>query len=387
MKKHLSGFVQVLILPFFILGAIAVTAGSYYAVKHIPQSVNEGKIIVGEGNKTEVVNNEPTVRVDDGMPSILSGRPNILIEKGTSSPSSVPSQQKISINNKVSSSKQVEAGTNFDSLISQAEEQIKLLEQDKTNFQILRKTINEHQQKAVDHTNTMMNDWVSFTESNISTVPSQYQPSLRLTKEGLISDREYVIQSIKSFYSVLDLYFIDSMHNKENIEVIVSWQNDLNDCIKTWKSHNKDVSCSFSLGLISDLRGGYVDDYNKITSKLVEVDSQALELINNHAKMAGNTVSDDLERIYRIANIVATAQSNLAQIQQRAVQSYSQPVFTQSIQCYTTTNSSIFDKNRTYNTRCEPVTITTAQRCASHKAGQLSGGAVIIDSQPDPACN
>lgn len=215
--------------------------------------------------------------------------------------------------------------TDNKTLIAQAEEQIKLLEEDKLNFELLRKTTTDHEVKAKEHASKIMDDWILFTESSIPTFPSQYQQYLTLTKESIVSDKSYVLKTISAYYSVMDLYFINSLNNKSKIETIGLQQKGFSDCINNWKTNVNHQSCLVALKVIPSLREGYVDDFKNITSKLVTVDNDVLEIISNHAKTAEKDVSDDLERIGRLVNITATTQANFDQIESQLKQSYSQP--------------------------------------------------------------
>jgi hypothetical protein len=359
-----QGFIQIPLLVLIFLGTLVVSGGGYYVAKRA----------------------QP--------PAPYVAEPAALIEKDKQATTSAPIKEVIHgkaplfrIINPVPQKTAVvetpeEVGVDFNKLIASTEEQIILLEQDKQTFLFLRKTIDEHQQKAIKHATEMMGAWINFADTSITSVPSEYQRTISLTRESMVSDREYLVQMIRSHYLLLDSYFIDPLRKEKMIDAITVSQANFSDCIKTWGDGRESFGCQLSYDLLPSRRKDYADSFKKITEKLVEYDDYILEAIGTHARGAEKDIADDLERISRMAGTLNSVQSSLNAISQQLQQSQTSYQVGAPIKCFTTTNDPILAPSRTYTTTCEPDTRTAKEICDAQIASWLGGGAIT----PKPSC-
>ncbi len=281
--------------------------------------------------------------------------------------------------------------TEHQEFIDKAEILVGLLEEDKKNYLLLKETVEEHRGKHIAHARDLLNQWANVAIESSLSVPSRYKDILELRRDSIVADSDYLTGHINSLYETVDLYFIDALKKKDVVSVITEDQDRLRECIglntSEWVENKMYLTCGMRLAMTLGDNGSYTEDFTKITDRLVEVDNLVFETIGTHTKRAEEDILDDLERISRLSGIVQSTQASLNMITRQAEQSFTQPIpSTQSVKCYTTTNDSIFKKNRAYNTRCEPYTQTVQQKCALQKARSVSTTGVYIGGLVSPEC-
>lgn len=383
MKKNTQqGFIQIPILVILIvLGTLATATGGYYVVRQNQKIETEKEGIV---ETTESTSEALGIGLENQQPTEPTSEFSFADKIRTVEPEEELNLDDYKITDEPNTTDK--KNTEFKELIVKAGEQIKLLEQDKNNFQLLKETTDDHYQKSTNHARAILSSWANVAEENAITVPSEYRQILLLRRDSIISDQEYVVQYIKSLYEIVGLYFWDSQKGQSKESVIANYQSELNKCIELWTYNEADLSCKVT-GLLLFAENEDTNDFIKIAEKLIEVDNLVLETISNHAERAEDNIINDLDRISRIMNSMYVFQIELDRISQQAQYSVSQPVFNiQSVRCYTSTDDHILDPNRTYTTICEPDTRSTAEKCASQTAARLGSEAYIVDSQPDTEC-
>ena len=129
---------------------------------------------------------------------------------------------------------------------------------------------------------------------------------------------------------------------------------------------------------IPDLRKSYAERLTNGTTRLAEVNLLVLETIGKHARSAEDDVRGDIDSIARLSQLDASIRSSFENINRQVQQNQAQfEAANTPIKCYTTTNDSIFEKNRTYSTTCKPDTRTSQQICDEKIAAWLGNGAIV----------
>ena len=290
-------------------------------------------------------------------------------------------------NSESSQTKKTKSDQEYRAYIIKAKEVIALLEQDNKNFQLLTVAIKQHKKKSAEHGAGIMNQWINLTDETVANVSSQYKGYLSSTKEYLVSDRDYLINYSDSFYDILlDAgYLLDTQETKTLNFVLEK----IKECValntEAWIVSNELACSKIFFEHIPDLRKSYAERLTNGTSRLAEVDLLVIETIGKHARSAEDDVRGDIDSIARLSQLDSSIRSSFDNINRQVQQSQVQWQATNMpIKCYTTTNDSIFEKNRTYSTTCKPDTRTSQQICDEKIAAWLGNGA-IVGSKPE--CN
>ena len=286
-----------------------------------------------------------------------------------------------------SQTKKTKSDQEYRAYIIKAKEVIALLEQDSKNFQLLTDTIKQHKKKSAEHSADMMNQWINLTDETAANVSSQYSGYLSSTKGYLVSDRDYLINYSDSFYDILfDAGYLLAQQEAETLNFVLE---KIKECVvmntEEWIVSNELACSKIFFDHIPDLRKSYAERLTNGTSRLAEVDLLVIETIGKHARSAEDDIRGDIDSIARLSQLDSSIRSSFDNINRQVQQSQVQwQAANTSIKCYTTTNDSIFEKNRTYSTTCKPDTRTSQQICDEKIAAWLGNGA-IVGSKPE--CN
>lgn len=353
------GFIQIpILLAFLILGTVATSAG-YYSVQH--------------SKKQEVVkNSEIRVPLDVGAQqeekstaqSSVNSEETLSLK--TTTPIVVKTEQKYSSNTEgASNTKKAEELAGKMSADLRRLTYIDNLNKDIEDFELLLKAVQ-----------TSKEQYISFAENSAG------------KRSGALSEFLVIATSgdVRSFAQSL----IDGQHKHKNEarDTYVSLFNILENEFSAYLNSTRGIKEKIAQNQFS----GDVDSLLFKDAKEKERFIGLLTRVNEIAQGLEQKKSDNfteelgyLRNLVLVSEVATSLSQQLSQIEQKA-QQISIPQFTSSIKCYTTTNDHIFDPSRTYSTRCEPDTTTTAQKCAMATAARISGGVYISDSQPDPAC-
>ena len=290
-------------------------------------------------------------------------------------------------NSESSQTKKTKSVQEYQAYIIKAKEIIALLEQDNKNFQLLTDTIKQHKKKSAEHSADMMNQWISLADETAINVPSQYRGYLSSTKVYLVSDRDYLVNYSDSFYDILfDAGYLLDQQEVKTLDFVLE---KIKECVamdtEAWIISNE-LDCSkIFFEHIPDLRKSYAERLTNGTSRLAEVDLLVIETIGKHARLAEDDIRGDIDSIARLSQLDSSIQSSFDNINRQVQQSQVQwQAANTPTKCYTTTNDSIFEKNRTYSTTCNPDTRTSQQICDEKIAAWLGNGAIVGGK---PECN
>ena len=252
---------------------------------------------------------------------------------------------------------------------------------------MLADTITQHKKKSAEHGAEMMNQWISLTDETATSVSSQYRVYFSSTKEYLTSDRDYLINYSNSFYDILlDAGYLLDQQETKTLNFVLG---KIKECVamntEAWIASNE-LACSIIFfDHIPDLRKSYAERLTNGTTRLAEVNLLVLETIGKHARSAEDDVRGDIDSIARLSQLDASIRSSFENINRQVQQNQAQfEAANTPIKCYTTTNDSIFEKNRTYSTTCKPDTRTSQQICDEKIAAWLGNGAIV---GAKPECN
>lgn len=400
------GFIQIPLLLFIVFGALVATGGSYYAVKHTPQIAKQNAI-VEEKSKTATTSAEVSANATSSQPSTnnpfldafnntpknetpSSDNPflNALKQNNASKQPKEPEHKLLNLpdrstpitNNieqptKSEPAVQKEDGgeKRFQDFATKGKQLLTLFEQDIANFKLLTDTIDQHKKRSAEHATKMMDAWIDLVNQNISSASSQYSGMLSSTKNYLAYDRDYLVDYSNSLYDIVSSSYLLSQREVDALQFVKS---ELEKCLKMdakeWVALNGQ-SCTINF---FELKPDYSKRLTDGVNKLGEVDHTVLETIGGHTRSAENDVRGDMDFIARHTQLNTSIQASYNSINNQLQQRQTQfKAANTPIKCYTSTNDSIFDQNRTYSTTCQPDTRTPQQICDEKIAAWVGGGA------------
>lgn len=406
MRNNQWGFIQIPLLLLIVFGALIATGGSYYAVKHKPQPVKQNTVVEEKSKiattsaetATSTTTSQPSAdnpflnalnKTSDKTPPPDNPYINALKSSNTSAQPKEPERKSlnlldhpITVPNNVEQparqepviQKEDDSEKRFQDFTIKGKQLLTLFEQDEKNFKLLADAITQHKKQSAEHATQMMDAWITLIDQNISSVSSQYSGMLNSTKNYLTYDKDYLVNYSNSLYDIVfDGGYLLSQIEADPLKFVKS---KLEKCLgmsaEEWTTLNGQ-SCTISF---FELKPDYSKRLTDGANKLAEIDHIVLEAIGSHARSAEDDVRGDMDLIARYTQLDASVQASFNninnQLQQRQVQL--QTINT-PIQCYTRTNDSIFDKNRTYSTTCQSDTRTPQQICDEKIAAWVGSGA------------
>jgi len=347
------------------------TGGGYYAVKHQANLVTQdANTIADEGKMAPTGTETATSSISSTTKPI---QPPIVVTV----PIKQPAKPKQAFQ-KVDDSRE-----RFKEFEIQGKQLITLLEQDERNFKLLADTIARHKKQSAEHATKIMNEWIALVDQTLASTPSQYRGMLNSTKDYLAFDRDWVVDYSNSLYDIvssgsylLSQNEVDSLKFvKEKVEECLAMD------VTEWAVSNEPACTTDFL----DMKPNYSERLTNGANRLAEIDLMVLETIGKHARSAEDDVRGDMDSIARYTQLDASIQASYnsinSQLQQRQTQLEAANT---PIKCYTSTNDSIFDQNRTYSTTCQLDTRTPQQICDEKIAAWVSSASngAIIGAKP-----
>lgn len=399
------GFIQIPLLLLIVFGALIATGGGYYAVKHTPQPFKQN-VVVEEKSKIAATSAETATNTP---PQLSTNNPfldalnktsdktslpdnpylNTLKSSNTSAQPKEPERKSldlldhsITVPNNVEQparqepviQKEDDSEKRFRDFTIKGKQLLTLFEQDEKNFKFLADAIARHKKQSAEHAMQMMDAWITLIDQNISSVSSQYSGMLNSTKNYLTYDKDYLVNYSNSLYDIVfDGGYLLSQIEADSLKFVKS---KLEKCLemsaKEWTALNGQ-SCTISF---FELKPDYSKRLTDGANKLAEIDHIVLEVMGSHARSAEDDVRGDMDLIARYTQLDASVQASFNNINNQLQQRQAQlQTMNTPIQCYTRTNDSIFDQNRTYSTTCQPDTRTPQQICDEKIAAWVGSGA------------
>ena len=378
MKNNQLGFIQIPLLLIIILGTLVVTGSGYYTTKHKPQIIQQNTIIKEE-NKTATTS--IGVATTSGL-SFASKIRQATSSKGLGYKPLDLSDYSVAIVDDIKQSTKLEpviqktddSEKSFQEFGVRGREILALLEQDENNSKLLTDTIAQHKRSSAELATQMMDAWITLVDQNISSVSNQYSGMLNSTKNYFIFDKSYLVNYSNSLYDIVSsgAYFLD----QKEIESLEFVKKKVKEClamsIKEWVASDE-LACTTDF---LEMKPDYSERLTSGANRLAEIDDMALGVIKKHAQSAGDDIRSDMDSIARYAQLDASIQASYNSINNQLQQRQAQfEAANTPIKCYTSTNDSIFDQNRTYNTTCQPDTRTAQQICDEKIAAWAGSGA------------
>lgn len=358
LNREQLGFIQIPILLLVLFGALGAAGGGYYVTKQSTPHIQQGTVVNEENDiaTTSVgivasTTQEKRTQLIDFVPTRLAPKTDLNKDK-----------------------------EHFQEFETKGKQLLALIEQEEGNFKLLTDTIAQHKKQSAEHATQIINEWITLVDQTLASTQSLYSGMLNSTKDYLTFDRDWVVAYSDSLYDIVSSggYLLEQKE-KNSVEFVKS---ELRRCLKMdakeWVALNGE-SCTISF--FEFLKPDYSKRLTDGANRLAEVDLMVLETIGKHARSAEDDVRGDMDSIARYTQLSASVQASFNSINNQTQQSQTQlKAVNTPIQCYTTTNSSIFDKNRTYNTTCQSDTRTPQQLCdekIAAWAGSASNGAIV----------
>ncbi len=385
--RYSRGFIQIPFLLLIVFGALVTTGGGYYAIKHTPQSIQQ-RTIVEEENKTATTSADVATTTELSFASKITQTTNspksqgIMWDVPITPPNGLgykPIKAKLTIPKADDNEKR------FQEFVVQGREMLVLLEQNEKNFKLLTDTIAQHKKQSAEHATQIMDEWVALVEQTIVSTPSQYSGLLLSTKSYLVSDRNWVVDYSNSLYGIVSSgSYLLSQTETNSLEFV---KKKITEClsmdIEKWVVSDELACTTGFLDMKSDYSKRLTDGANR----LAEVDLMVLETIGKHSRSAEDDVKGDMDSIARYVQLDASIRASYNSINSQLQQRQSQfEAASTPIKCYTSTNDSIFNPNRTYSTICQPDTRTAQQICDEKIAAWVSGASNGAVNGSKPTC-
>jgi len=368
-NKREQGFIQIPVLIYILFGTLVATGGGYYAVKHKSETPIKQNIIKSEdkiATTSESVKPEVVAQIKKDDPP----KPKLTLDK-----------VKQVTETKTTPKKSEKTKADFDEYRTRAIKTVDLIEQDERNFKLLSDTIIDHKKRSAEHARQMINEWITLVEQNIASVSSQYSGRLKTTKDYLISDRDWVVDYSNSMYDIV--FNGGYLLEKRETDALDYVKGEIKRCLAMDMEEWANLNGSACTTVLLDMKSDYSKQLTNGANKLAEVDLTVLETIGKHTRSAEDDVRGDMDTIARYEQLDASIRTSADSIDRQLQQSQAQfQAANTPIKCYTSTNGSIFDPNRTYSTTCKPYTQTCDEKIAAWLA---SGGA--YDPSSKPVCN
>lgn len=364
-----QGFIQIPILIYILFGTLVATGGGYYVAKHKTETpINQSAVEKEDkiATTSESIKPETTVQIKKNDPP----KPKLTLDK-----------VKQVTETKITPQKSNKTKDDFDEYRKRGTETVALIEQDERNFKLLSDTIANHKKRSAEHVAQTINEWITLVDQNIASVSSQYRERLNSTKSYLASDRDWVIDYSNSMYDIVSNggYFLE----KREVDALDYLKGEIKRCLAMDIDEWANLNGSACTTVLLDMKPDYSKQLTNGANKLAEVDLTVLETIGKHARSAEDDVRGDMDTIARYEQLDASIRTSADSIDRQLQQSQAQfEAANTPIKCYTSTNGSIFDTNRTYSTTCKPYTQTCDEKIAAWMA---SGGAYDPSSKPN--CN
>ncbi len=374
MSNNQHGFIQIPILFLIVFGALVATGSGYYAAKYKPQAVQQNTIVKEE-------NKVATTSADVATTSELSFASKI---RQVTPPKGLGYKPlNLSDYPAVPDEDEDKNKEHFQEFETRGKRLLVLLEQDESNFKLLTDTVAQHKKQSAEHATQIMDKWIALVEQTIASTPSQYSGLLQSTKSYLTFDRDWVVGYSNSLYDIISNggYLLDQRET-DSLEFV---RKKIKEClamgIEKWTASDEPACTTDFLEMKPDYSKRLMDGANR----LAEVDLMVLETIGKHARSAEDDVRGDMDSIARYTQLNASIQASYNNINNQLQQNQAKfEAVNTPIKCYTTTNDSIFDTNRIYNTTCKSDTRTPQQICDEKIAAWVSSASngAIIGAKP-----
>lgn len=377
LRRTQHGFIQIPILLVVLFSTLVGTigGGGYYVIEHKLQSTKQN---VAEKDKPATTTEDVATSTplnhsfDDKIKNVSQSAKSTQGQGIDFKPLKTPKLPSVVLNGK----------ERFQEFETRGKQLLTLIEQDEKNFKLLTDTIAQHKKQSADHATQIMDEWITLVEQTLASTPSQYGGLLLSTKNYLVSDRNRVVDYSNSLYDIVsnDSYLL----KQEEITSLEFTKSELVECLKMnekeWIALNGE-SCTISF--LEFLKPDYSKRLTDGANKLSEIDLMVLEAIGKGARSAEDDVRRNMDTIARYTQLNASIQASYNSINNQLQQRQTQfETANTPLKCYTTTNSSIFDKSRTYNTNCQPDTRTAQQICDEKIAAWLGSGGAFVGAKP-----
>lgn len=265
----------------------------------------------------------------------------------------------------------------------QYKELLILLENDKTNFQLLKNSFEENKKKSIDLATSSLNEWVDLIDTTSSTISDS------ANKKYLISSKDYIKTDIadlekeitKSYDSITNILLHNPITGEEKITTINSLENRINKCIA---DNYTSSDCQIDSGVFyiaMSQHNLFSSTLNESVDSLIKINKLSLELIQTHLNWVKDEYKGKINIINSYNNIIKNNETQLNQLNTN-IKEKNEIETISSIKCKTEASGGLFYK--TYKTTCSQVNKTPKQICDEQMGYWASAGAQY--GQPKPSC-
>lgn len=260
-----------------------------------------------------------------------------------------------------------------------ANETIKLLTTDKSDFETLKKGISEHKNQATSLANDLFKKYNDLYDTTASSRSGADREFILAGKNYLSNDTGDLLKKIETNYSSIAFYTRNTALNKDQSEALEFDINKIKKCLELSDiEQSKKSECRIGyLDLILESHTSQRQTLQDGLDALKKVDSLVLGMIRSKFVEVDSDLNSRKGTLSSFDDAWEQSRASFS------MPSYQVPTSTPSsgaTNCSTTATGDIW--NRKYTTTCKPDTRTPEQICASKKANWVSGGARIND-KPD----
>ncbi len=265
--------------------------------------------------------------------------------------------------------------------VQQYKELLILLENDKTNFQLLEKSFEENKNKSINLATSSLNEWVDLIDTTSSSLSDS------TNKKYLLSSKDYIKTDIvdltkgitDSYDTITSILLHSPITGEKKIDTINSLESRINKCIV---DNYTSSDCQIDSGVFSiatSQHNLFLSTLNRSTDSLIKINNLSLDLIQTHLTSAKDEYTNKINLINSYDKIIQNTETQLNQLnakikEKNAVETIS------SIKCKTEASGGLFYK--TYKTICTPENKTPKQICDEQMGYWASTGAQYGFSKP-----